>query len=345
MGRNADCSGSEIRLKSLLSPLILAFILWPCLVSAQGSLSWSNGIADVEKLLEDYLKRSDELLRASDPDYAKSNLTPLSYAGNQYPLWYYQEHQCAILGRLLEKADHIDHLEPTLPPLSASLDEVWAAAMSLDTWVHTAKRLALLPVGQRAQIWNLKCVGQFGIPRGAGDTRGSANVFMQADRDYLWIYGDIVEGFYEDLVAILNAHPQVTTVGLGSGGGSVRDAVLAGQEIRKRGLDTQLSGPCYSACPLVFIGGVRRIVMRPFPSLGFHQIRTADGALPFTDDLYGLVAVYAESMGVDALWLIAQMQVSAPHEINLQGDEAAERNALCARGIVTGYQGPGATLC
>lgn len=332
-------------MKKFILAVVTVFCILPSLGMAEDADSWTKAIANVEKLLEKYLRKSDELLRASDPGYSERDFTPLGYAGNQYPLWYYQEHQCAILGRMLGKAEYIGHLEPPLPPLTSSLDEVWGAAMSLDTWIYTAKRLVKLPRGERAQVWNLECVGEHGIPDEVWDERGQDIVFMEADGVYMRVYGDVVDGFYEQLVDALNANPQVTIVGLGSAGGSVRDAVFAGIEIRKRGLRTQLIGPCYSACPLVFIGGERRTVMRPFPSFGFHQMYTDSGPLPLDDEFYGLVAAYAERMGIDALWLISQMYKSPPEDMNILGDQETERDELCRRGIVTGYQGPGSSVC
>ncbi len=332
-------------MEKLFKIMVAALLILPSGGVAKIPPTWAEAIADVEKLLQEYLRKSDELLRANDPRYAELNFTPLSYAGLQYRLWYFQEHQCAILGRMLAKAEYIGHLEPPQPPLSASLNEVWGAAMSLDTWVYTVKRLVELPIAERAQVWNLECVGKHGIPDKIWDHRGQGKVFMQVNGAYIDVYGDVVDGFYEQLLYVLNANPQVTHVSLGSGGGNVRDAVLAGYEIRKRGLSTQLSGPCYSACPLVFIGGERRIVMRPFPSLGFHRMYNDDGPLPLDDRFYDLVAVYAKEMGVDARWLISQMYKALPEDMNILGDNLTERDELCRRRIVTGYQGIGSRVC
>jgi hypothetical protein len=332
-------------MKPLFAVSFTLFLALASLVTAQESKSWPDTIANVEALLEQYIQKSDELLREEDEDYRLNGGHPLNYFGVSCANCYWPEHQCAILGRMLGKAELIKHLEKPLPPLTSTLGEVLPTAESLDQWVFTAKRLLGESNEKRASIWNLECVGNFGIPSNAVDDQGLDSVSFRQDGAHLWVYGDIVQGFYEQFVEVLNQNPEVTTVGLGSGGGSVRDAILAGSEIRKRGLNTQLIGPCLSACPMVFIGGVSRNVMRPFPPLGFHQMYSEDGAVPLGDQTYQLVADYAWSMGVDGTWFVLQMAAAEPTDMNMQGDDLAERDELCVRGAVTWYQGIGSTLC
>lgn len=326
--------------------LITIFLLvLPSTLCAQESSKWADAITRVETLLQKYIEKSDEMLRATDEFYAQSTISPLAYAGNACANCYWPEHQCAILGRMLGKETLIEHLEPPLAPLSAPLSEVWSAAQSLDQWIFTAKRLVALSDEERSNVWNLECVGEFGIPPDAFDTAAVGTANFRVDGTFLWVYGDIIDGFYSDLISALEAYPNVRTVGLGSGGGSVREAVMAGAEIRRRGLTTQLTGPCLSACPLVFMGGVSRYVMRPFPTFGFHQVYSEDGALPLSHSIYGAIADYARFMGVDGDWIVTQMKRAGPEEMNYQGDEFEERTEICLRGLVTGYQGFGAGRC
>lgn len=320
-------------------------LLLPTLSLAEKGLPWPETIAKVEALLEEYVSRSDELLRQEDEFYRSENMSPLGYLGNACANCYWPMHQCAILGRMLGKPELVSHLEEPLPPLTAPLGEVWSASESLNQWVHTAKRLVETPEVERTNIWNLECVGHFDIPKTGFDKPGQQSVTIRADGSYLWVYGDIVQGFYDEFVIALNEHPEVTTIGLGSGGGSVRDAILAGSEIRKRGLNTQLTGPCLSACPIVFIGGVSRNVMQPFPPLGFHQMYSEGGALALNDPTYQLVADYAWAMGIDGTWFVLQMAAAEPTDMNMQGDDLVERDELCIRRAVTWYQGIGSTTC
>ena len=64
----------------------------------------------------------------------------------------------------------------------------------------------------------------------------------------------------------------ISFIAFHSPGGNVQEAILIGQEIRDRGLDTMLSSNafCYSACPYMMAGGVERIFSR-HSLLGVHQ--------------------------------------------------------------------------
>jgi hypothetical protein len=332
-------------MKKLMFVCLIALLISAGMSLAQNVTTWSATVKNIEALLQQYIQKSDELLRKEDSLYASINQNPLSYAGTACANCYWPAHQCAILGRMLGRAELIAHLEAPLPSLSSSLREVWSTAQSLDQWVFTANRLLKSSDQERGNIWNLECIGKFDIPVSGFEERGQGTVNMKTDGTYLWVYGDIVVGFYEELVEVLDEHPEIKIVGLGSAGGSVRDAVLAGSEIRRRGLGTQLSGPCLSACPLVFIGGTSRFVMRPFPALGFHQIYQAEGTVPLDAPIYQSVHDYVWSMGGDGNWIVSQMAMASPDEMNIQGDDEQERDQLCLRGIVTGYQGFGSNIC
>ena len=321
------------------------YLLTPLSLQAQDTTSWPTAIRNVELLFEQYLQKSDELLRQEDSFYASTEMSPLSYAGHACSHCYWPQHQCAILGRMLGKSELINHLEEPLPPITAPLHDVWSAAQSLDQWLHVANSLLRSSHEMRSNVWNLECVGRFDIPTSAYMTDGAESTNFSVSGSYLLVYGDVVDGFYEELLEVLNNHPEIRTVAIGSAGGFVHDALLSGMEIRRRRLRTQLSGPCMSACPLVFMGGISRIVMRPFPTFGFHQMYSDEGPTHFNDPLYQLVSDYAWSMGVDGDWLIEQMRQALPSQMIILGDEEAERDELCRRGLVTGYQGFGSSVC
>ena len=331
-------------MKRLLAALFFIIVLSSA-STAQDAEQWPNAISNVESMLEDYIQHADELLRSEDDFYASINTSPLAYAGNACANCYWPTHQCAILGRMLGKKEFIAHLEEPLPPLTAPLDDVWTTAVSLSQWIYTAKRLLATPLEKRANIWDLECVGSFGIPSRAYSGVGLETADMSVDGTYLWVYGDIKDGFYDEFVSVLDRHPEVSTVGLGSAGGSVADAILSGIAIRKKGLNTQLTGPCLSACPLVFMGGKERYVLRPFPVFGFHQMSVNSASVPCNDPAYDELRDYALTMGVDGNWIVQKFCSAAPHEMNMQGDTIAERDQICSTGLVTWYQGIGATLC
>ncbi|WP_417679911.1 hypothetical protein [Roseibium sp.] len=147
----------------------------------------------------------------------------------------------------------------------------------------------------------------------------------------LTILGDVTPGYDDRMVAALNAYPSVREVALGSDGGSVQDALNAGLEIRKRKLDTVLFGDCFSACPLVFLGGVKRIVWSPYPKLGFHQVSERSGkAIALDDPLYDLIASYIHAMGADPTILLGYMFAAGPEQIFVP-----EILNYCEGGLVT----------
>jgi hypothetical protein len=109
--------------------------------------------------------------------------------------------------------------------------------------------------------------------------------------------------------------------------------LLAGYEIRRRKLGTTVWNNCYSACPLVFLGGMSRTVWSPYPQLGFHQIYNSLGAIPPDSEIYELVRVYAETMGINSSGLLALMHSAGPKEIR-----NAHSEELCDYKIATWVQ-------
>ena len=139
---------------------------------------------------------------------------------------------------------------------------------------------------------------------------------MVAVGEVLNILGEIDFGFYNRFRESLDQNPGIRIVSLGSGGGSVIDALQAGALIRERGLHTQLYGKCYSACPMVFAGGVERTIYWPGGgALGFHQMYTSDGPVPMTSEIYVLLGLYLEEMGVDANTFIWFMTQAGPEDM------------------------------
>lgn len=269
--------------------------------------SWDEAIAAVSERADQYHK------------YAVT-VGGTSWAGTMYNGYKSVEHQCAILGRMLGHVEAIKHIEEfDYPPMDSRSDphDLLVFAISLRNWVAAAQWAKDATHDQKVNRWNLDCVAEFGIAGNLYMDSESPDAEFEVDGQQLHVYGDIESGFAERFAAILEANPSVAEVTLGSGGGSVRDAVIAGAIIRERGLNTTIYGNCYSACPLVFAGGNRRVVWAAPYRLGFHQIYTGEGvAIPLDDPLYSLVSRYLTQMGSNPRYVLAWMFSASPSEMH-----------------------------
>jgi hypothetical protein len=281
-------------------------LLFPLAAMAQNN-NWPKAIAAVTRSVQAY------------QEYAEAKIGP-QWLGAANVMLDAEKHKCAILGRMLGKIDEIRTIEQMdYPPMDSRSDpyDLLMFARSLDNWVGQANWAISVDTAERANRWNLDCVGNFDIPADAfaGSARREASFEYKFQR--LYVYGDIDAGFHERFKAELDRHGDVKEVYLGSGGGSVKDALLSGSEIRNRGLETSLHGNCWSACPLVFAGGVKRIVWADVRhDFGFHQLATRDGqALPLDHPIYGMIADYLTQMGVNASTYLGWMQSASPSEM------------------------------
>lgn len=131
------------------------------------------------------------------------------------------------------------------------------------------------------------------------------------------VLGEIGSGFSDLFVEALAAHPEAQNVALGSSGGNVSEAIIAGSLIRAMGLNTEIASQCDSACPLVFLGGVSRAMWDPLdrPLPRFHML-SLDGVtpIPINDLTYSAIAEYVASMGVDQEAYVAWMMSAPPGE-------------------------------
>jgi hypothetical protein len=89
---------------------------------------------------------------------------------------------------------------------------------------------------------------------------------------------DMAEDDVAALIALLRANPQVTTLALNSGGGSVWAGDRMAEVVIDFELDTHVNGECISACVTVFLGGARRTMSRG-SRIGFHQISWAPDSI------------------------------------------------------------------
>lgn len=306
-----------------LSIAITFAALWPDDPRAQ-NVDWEVAIDRVEESAQQY------------SDYA-FNILGSRWVGPANNSIKFNSHRCAILGRMLGQSEAIKHIENfDYPPLDRSSDafDLLVFSLTLENWVAAARASLEMNRDERVNTWNLECVGALGIPKDVFLQSDQPNATFEVKDRTLVVYGDIEVGFFERFRSQLDAATGIQEVSLGSGGGSVRDALLAGYETRRRGLSTTLYGNCFSACPLVFMGGAERILWASPHRLGFHQIHNGEGSPISADDpIYDLTAQYMVSMGVDPQVVIPWMLSARPSEM-FEPDVAD----LCSPGVSTFVQ-------
>lgn len=208
---------------------------------------------------------------------------------------------------------------------------------SLHNFVSVAKHVLGMSHDERVVTWNLDCAGQLGLPRAFIKQEGRSSFYVVTNEGRaLRVLGAIEEDFAQKIKDAVEANPTVEVVALGSGGGYVHEAMKAGAYIRSKGLNTTLFNTCYSACPLVFMAGVERQNLSPYPKLGFHQIYTSGGqAIPFDSEPYRQVFGYLVRMGIEPHYVIKKMWSAPPTEMtSVDGDDTA----LCDANITTWIQ-------
>jgi len=238
-------------------------------------------------------------------------------AGNTVGNGLLEPYRCANIARALGMTASLgeggafQYLQPNDDPY-----EFLQISAELDVWVATAEAIIEMSPDQRIAMWNLECVGNHGIPFETYRQDESEGAGLVVNDGILSVLGGIDFDFYDRFREALDQHPEVRIVSLGSGGGSVIDALQSGALIRDLGLETQLYGKCYSACPMVFVGGVERTIYWPSDAaLGFHQMYTSDGPTPMTSEVYDLLRVYLDEMGVDADTFIGLMTRAGPEDM------------------------------
>jgi len=107
----------------------------------------------------------------------------------------------------------------------------------------------------------------------------------------LEVRGGLIFGVAEEVSRALDSHPQVRRIRLNSGGGALSEGRALRWLILARGLDTDSTTGCSSACVSAYIGGRHRLLRSSAP-LGFHLPRNPGFGLR------GPVAPqYAEELG------------------------------------------------
>lgn len=265
-----------------------------------------------------------------------------SAAGTAFNEIHIPEHSCVVLGQLLGKADLVRALEIRYAPdfetqTTENASDLRIMGNSLGNFATVAARILDMSHDERVVTWNLDCAGQLGLPRAFIKQDGQSSFYVVSDGGRsLKVLGSIERGFAQKIKDAIEANPTVEVVMLGSGGGYVDEAMAAGQYIRRKGLDTTLYNNCYSACPLVFMGGVQRQNWSPYPKFGFHQIYTEDGKpVPLDSAPYEQVARYLVQMGVKPTYVLLKMWSAPPEGMtNVEGSD----EALCDANITTWIQ-------
>ncbi|CAM3201107.1 hypothetical protein PANO111632_07710 [Paracoccus nototheniae] len=257
------------------------------------------------------------------------------HIGTLYNEFHANEHSCSILGRMLGKADFIVELEQSTQIDISTTDghATGVAAHSLGNWAASARRLLDLDEPRRIREWNLDCVGEFGIPGTAWIGENGAPTFFDIDGTTLKVIGNVEEGFSQRLIAVIEENPHITHVALGSAGGSVHEAIMAGVFIRQRNLETLLWNNCFSACTIVFAGGVKRQIWSPYPDLAFHQVSIGGVAVPSDDPVYDRLGSYARLMGIHPKPFLALFRSAPPSDFT-----RPKSDLLCAANIATWVQ-------
>lgn len=251
-----------------------------------------------------------------------------------------KQHICYVLGILLGQDNAVRHLRFNRSPSTRARDSSDAYALrinaqSLENFEYTVKRMLRLTHDERAMEWDLDCLGHMNIRGSSIQTTASRTFYrLREEGTDLQILGDISPGFTANLRSALISNPRVRTVSLGSGGGSVYEAIEAGRLIRKSGLDTRLWNNCFSACPLVFAGGKSRTIWSPYPYLGFHKVYSKKGVAPLNSQVYRDIAAYLTEMGIAPRFVLDNMARAEPSEMNMI--KASQQ--LCDSGFVTWIQ-------
>lgn len=250
-----------------------------------------------------------------------------------------RQHFCYALGSLLNQEESIRHLNiNNNPAINASnSDDAHALrveAQSLENFTHSVKYAKDLSKEEKIIQWNLDCAGHFKIPGKLLAPDKKTFYLIKHNGKMLHILGEIESGFAKKLQQAIDSNPGIKVVALGSGGGLVEEALRAGRYIRSKNLETTLWGNCYSACPLVFLGGTNRTIMSPYPYLGFHKIYTSKGAIPNFSPIYQNIAEYTKSMGASPDFILKNMLSAEPSQMRI----IKESSDLCKYGVTTWIQ-------
>lgn len=153
------------------------------------------------------------------------------HAGTMYAGWDQRRHECAILGRMVGKEKAIQHLEKMDildPRTNPDPHDALVMSISLYSWVGAAQSALKETHERRVYFWNVNCVGWDKIAKNEGVGAKDPPITFETSGDKLLVRGPVENNFFESLKKALDTTPGIKTVTLGSGGGSVINAIRAG---------------------------------------------------------------------------------------------------------------------
>lgn len=103
-----------------------------------------------------------------------------------------------------------------------------------------------------------------------------AKATLSGDGATVTLSGPFGKGSTAGLEAVVKGAPHLRRLALDSPGGSVNEARLTAQLVRRLGLDTYAADTCLSACTIVLFAGQSRWV-GPDAHIGFHAYSAAAG--------------------------------------------------------------------
>lgn len=317
-----------MRLKTVLIYFIIAYFATS--VSAKEHESPEEKLSKQVIQAQIAIKKLRDAADAIDDNY---------HIGTAYNEVNSRQHFCYALGSLLDQEGSIRHLNiNNNPKIKASnSDDAHALrveAQSLENFSHAVKYARNLSKEERIIEWNLDCAGHFKIPGRLLESDKKTFYLIKHDGKMLQVLGEIEPGFAKKLQQAIDSNPGIKVVALGSGGGLVEEAISAGRYIRSKNLETTLWSNCYSACPLVFLGGTNRTIMSPYPYLGFHKIYTSKGAISNFSPIYQSIAEYTKTMGASPNFIIKNMLSAEPNQMRI----IRESSDLCKYGVTTWIQ-------
>jgi hypothetical protein len=116
-------------------------------------------------------------------------------------------------------------------------------------------------VPQLAELWDIH----------HGDERMSTlEIIVSEDGRTMILDGALGLHASREVADALDTNPAVRTIVVEGPGGRLGSAYQIARMIRARGLETRVDDECYSACTVMFLGGVRR-GLGPSGKLGFHR--------------------------------------------------------------------------
>ena len=181
----------------------------------------------------------------------------------------------------------------------------------------------------RVHRWNHLCHERYGY--GDSILEDDLKTYLVVNEDvpsHAELIGHIDDDFASTLQQLLDKNSTIQNLTVSSYGGYVIGAMEAGELIRKRGLSTWINGTCFSACPLLFAGGVKRTAMDNKAKFGFHQIHIDGKAVPLDDEVYLEIQKYLVSLGINGEWVHMHMISALPSQMKILNAEDVCRSKL-----------------